>query len=200
MDVLKKVTLLVTATVAIVLVVGWSVHLFGFRSFISAVVVNWVVVCWIATASLILNFSLPSSYYETKSFEAGQLYERLGVRFCKKLLRRGPLRILSPKLRIPNPIVVESLRELEYEMRRAETIHVVAFIVMMFVAGYGAVRGWLDALSWMLLFNVLLNIYPMMLQRHNRMKLQRLIGSINGKAIGVSVTQHRVIGSVSGER
>jgi len=65
MDVLKKVTLLVTATVAIVLMVGWSVHMFGFRSLITAFVVNWFVVCWIATASLSLNFSLPSSYYET---------------------------------------------------------------------------------------------------------------------------------------
>jgi len=141
-------------------------------------VVNWFVVCWIATASLILNFSLPSSYYETKSFEAGQLYERLGVRFCKKLLKRGPLRILSPKLRIPNRIALESLRELENQMRKAETFHIVAFSVMMFVAGYAAVRGWLGALAWMVLFNGLFNIYPTMLQRYNRMKLQRLIGSI----------------------
>ena len=41
--------------------------------------------------------------------------------------------------------------------------------------GYVAVNGWLDALIWILLFDVLINIYPIILQRYNCIKLQELI-------------------------
>lgn len=68
-----------------------------------------------------------------------------------------------------------ALRNLEYEMRNAETIHALPFGLMLFVAGYAAVKGWLGSAIWILLFNVPFNVYSTMLQRNNRIELRKLM-------------------------
>ena len=176
MEIYKNLVLFVLATVAAIFLIGLSLASFGLRSPVSALVVNWLVVCWIASGSLVIRFSLPSTYYDPRPFErAGQVYERAGIRLFKKLLRRGPLRILSPKLRFPKQVTIEALRDLENEMRKAETIHAVVFLLMLLMAGCTAARGWPDGVTWILLFNILINGYPIMLQRYNRIKLQELM-------------------------
>jgi len=181
MEILKKLTLLMMATIAAIFFIAWSLDSFGFRSPISALVVNWMVLSWISTVTLVAHLSLPSAYYDTKPFErTGQLYERVGIRLVKKLLRRGPLRILSPTLQFPKEKTVAALRNLENEMRKAETAHTLTFILMLMWVGYVAVNGWLDAVLWILLFNVLINVYPIMLQRYNRIGLRELICKQDG--------------------
>ena len=176
MEILKKLALFMAATIAAIVLIAWSLDSFGFRSPISALLVNWMVLSWTATETLLAHLSFPSAYYDTKPFErTGQLYERIGIRLVKKLLRRGPLRILSPTLQFPKEKTVSALRNLENEMRKAETAHALTFILMLWVVGYAAVKGWLDAVIWMLLFDVLINVYPIMLQRYNRIKLQEFI-------------------------
>lgn len=169
------------ATIAAIFCIAWSVDSFGFRSPISVLVVSWMVLTWIATVTLLAHLSLPSAYYDTRPFErTGQLYERVGIRLAKKLLRRGPLSVLSPTLRMPKEKTVSALRNLDNEMRKAETAHALTFILMLFLVGYAAVNGWLDTMLWLLLLNILINGYPIMLQRYNRIKLQELIGKQEG--------------------
>ena len=60
-------------------------------------------------------------------------------------------------------------------MCKAETGHAVIFIVMLLFISYALLRGWFDAVGWMLAFNVIINGYPVMLQRYNRIKLHELI-------------------------
>jgi hypothetical protein len=38
--------------------------------------------------------------------------------------------------------------------------------------------GWIDAALWILLFNIVFNGYPVMLQRYNRLRLQRLTAKV----------------------
>lgn len=59
-------------------------------------------------------------------------------------------------------------------MRSAETNHVMMFLVVMLVIAHAIVRGWWDAATWTLLFNILINGYPVMLQRYNRGRLTSL--------------------------
>ncbi len=181
MEILKKLMLFMAATIAAIFLIAWSLVSFGFRSPISAWVVNWFVLSWIATVTLVTHLSFRSAYYDTRPFErTGQFYERVGIHLVKKLLRRGPLRILSPTLRFPKEKTVSALRNLENEMRKAETAHTLTFIFMLLFVGYAAVNGWLDAVMWMLLFNILINPYPIMLQRYNRIKLEELIREQDG--------------------
>ena len=53
-------------------------------------------------------------------------------------------------------------------MREPETAHVWLFVMMLAVVIHALVRGWWAAAGWTMLFNVVLNAYPVMLQRYNR--------------------------------
>lgn len=119
---------------------------------------------------------MPQGYYSINRLErTGWLYERLGVRLFKRLVRRGPLALLSPALRFPKDRTPASLHHLEDEMRKAEASHVYIFVLMLVFISAALLRGWFDAAGWMLAFNVIINSYPVMLQRYNRIKLQALI-------------------------
>ena len=184
MHALQKVVLLIAATVVAIFLVVWTFDAFGFASPISALLINWLAMSWVAIVGQVVNFSIASKYYDIKLFEkTGKVYERLGIRLFKKMVRRGPFSIFSPPLRFPETKTVPALRNLEREMRKAETGHLLIFILMLLLAGYAWLNGWLDAVVWMSLFNLLFNVYPIMLQRYNRIKLHELVRQHNqGKA------------------
>ncbi len=176
MEIFKRLFLLVGATVAVILLGVWSFDSFGFRSPLFALLVNWLVMSWIAIVGQVAHFSFAASYYKPRPFErTGQIYERVGIRLFKSLVRRGPLAVFSPTLRFPTEKTVAALRALDDKMRQAETGHALIFVLMLLFAGYALISGWLDAVVWLLLFNILINGYPIMLQRYNRIKLQELI-------------------------
>jgi len=176
METLKKLLLFTVATVAAISLVLWTGSSFGFRSPVSAFLVNWLAISWMAVIGQVVHLSFAPGYYRVKPFErTGQVYERLGIRLFKKLVRRGPLSIFSPTLRFPKEKTVSALQGLLNEMRKTETGHALIFVLVLFFVGYMLLEGWLDAVAWMLLFNILINGYPIMLQRYNRIKLQELI-------------------------
>jgi Glycosyl-4,4'-diaponeurosporenoate acyltransferase len=176
MEILKKLTLFIVSSSAAIFFIAWTLGSFGFHNPISALVVNWFVLAWLATITLVTPLALPATYYVTRPFErTGQCYERLGIRRVRKFLRRGPLSILSPTLRLPKERTVSALRNVENQMRKAETAHMLTFSIMLLLAGYATVNGCLDAVLWLLFFDILINVYPIMLQRYNRTKVQELI-------------------------
>jgi hypothetical protein len=87
---------------------------------------------------------------------------------AKRLLRRGPLAVFNPDLHLPAERTPENLDHLDQRMRDAEASHFILFVAMLGVVAHAVVRGWWGAAGWTLLFDVLLNGYPVMLQRYNR--------------------------------
>jgi hypothetical protein len=176
MEILKRLILFTIATIVAIFLLVWSLDSFGFQSPVFAFLVNWLVMSWVAVNGQVVHLSFAPSYYDIKPFEqTGQVYERLGIRLFKRLVRRGPLSMFSPTLRFPKDKTIPALRTLETEMRKAETGHVLIFVVMLLFVCYALLQGWLDAVAWMLLFDILINGYPIMLQRYNRIKLQELV-------------------------
>jgi len=176
MEAFKKLALLVVATVAAALLIIWLLDAFGFSSPVSALLVNWLAMSWVAIVGQAVHFSFPARYYDIQAFErTGRVYERLGIRLFKTLVRRGPLAVFSPTLRFPKEKTIPALQQLDHEMRQAETGHVFIFVAMLLFSGYALLQGQLGAVGWMLVFNVMINGYPIMLQRYNRIKLQELI-------------------------
>jgi len=176
MDALKKLALFTVATVAAIILVLWTVDSFGFNSPVSAFLINWLAMSWMAVIGQVANLLFAPRYYEAKPFErAGRVYECLGIRLFKKLVRRGPLAVFSPTLRFPKEKTASALQGLENEMRKAETGHALIFVLVLLFAGYMLLKGWPDAVVWTLLFNIVINGYPIMLQRYNRIKLQEFI-------------------------
>ena len=137
---------------------------------------NMFVMVWVVVIVGVwqLHLSLGARYYHIRDCEkSGHIYERLGIRLLKKLLRRGPLSILNPELRLSEGR--SALSKLDQKMRGAETGHVVVFVTMLTITAYPLLQGWWKATAWWLLFNVLINIYPVMLQRYNRARLELLV-------------------------
>jgi hypothetical protein len=176
MNFFKKLLLFSIATLVIGYLILWSFDAFGPHNPFFAFLLNWLTMSWVAVVGESMPLALPASYYSIKAFErTGRMYEYLGIRLFKKLVRRGPLSVFSPKLRLPKEKTVSALEQLEREMRKAETSHLLLFVVMVLFSVYALLRGWPDAAGWIMVFNILINGYPVMLQRYNRIKLTELI-------------------------
>jgi hypothetical protein len=135
----------------------------------------WLIMCWVSLVLRAFPLRLPAVYYNLMPGERdGRRYEKAGVLVAKRVLRRGPMQVFNPKLRLPTVRDAKSLARLDAAMRSAETNHVVMFLVVVLVIARAIVRGWWDAAAWTLLFNILINGYPVMLQRYNRGRLTSL--------------------------
>ena len=173
-----KPFILLTLTSGIaILCLGWVMGNFEFSSPLFAFLVNWLVMSWVAISGQIVPFPLPpEAYYAEKPFEkAGWVYEIVGVRIFKSIVRRPPFTLLSPTLKIPAEKTTSSLQGLQKEMKKAEAGHLFVFFLVLTPALYALLTAQYLGGIWLLFFNVLFNGYPVMLQRYNRIKLQELI-------------------------
>lgn len=168
-----KSLLAVPATVLAVAVLILSFRALGPSSAAFAFVAVWVPMTWLGTVSHLHPLRMPARFHELRAFERDpRWYELVGVRFVKRLLRRGPLAVFNPGLHLPAERSRQRLAELEQEMKTAEASHFVLLVATLAVVINAAVRGWWLAAGLTLMFDVLINGYPVMLQRYNRILLR----------------------------
>ncbi len=147
----------------------WAARAFGGRGPIFAFLVVWIPLAWFPTVGLVWRISLPAGWYALRPRErAGKVYERVGVRVAKRALRRGPLSVFSRSMRLPANATRQDKAALMSQMENAETSHVLAFLVGCVAAMGTAIAGAWSTAGLVLLFNCLVNVYPVMLQRYNR--------------------------------
>jgi Glycosyl-4,4'-diaponeurosporenoate acyltransferase len=169
--------LVATATAVAVVVLIWSLRFFGADSVWFAFFVVWVPMTWLGTISRVITPRVPAGYLELRPFERdGRLYEMLGVGVAKRLLRRGPMAAFNPGLHLPSDPTPERIAVLDQRMRAAEASHAILAVLTMVIVAYMAVRGWWMVAGCTLLFDVLMNGYPVMLQRYNRARLAARFG------------------------
>ena len=162
----------IAATVALALVMWWAARTLDPRGPWFALVVVWAPMTALGTVSHVTPVRLPDRFHRLRPFEIdGRLYELLGVRVAKRLLRRGPVTWFNPGLHLPPSRDAESLARLDSAMRNAEASHAVLFVAVLPVVVHALLREWWAAAAWTLAFDVLLNGYPVMLQRYNRSRL-----------------------------
>jgi hypothetical protein len=158
----------VVLVVALVAAARWLGPASGWFAF----VVVWWPMVWVGTMSRLVQLRLPERHHALRSFEhGGRVYERVGVRVAKAALRRGLLARFNPDLHLPAERTPSQLAHLAQRMRDAEASHAVLFVLTLPVAGHALLRGWWGAAVLTLVFDVVMNGYPMMLQRYNRARL-----------------------------
>ena len=178
----RKAVLVAGVTVSMAALMAWALRVFGARSVWFALVVVLLPLAWFALLGRILVLRrpvlrLPARVHALRAAERdGRVYELLGVRVAKWLLRRGPLAVGAPDLHLPAKPTPANLAVLDQRMQQAEAIHEILLVVTLAVAVNAAVRGWWAAAGWLLLFNVVFNGYPAMLQRYNRARLAQRFG------------------------
>lgn len=157
------------ATLLAAALLVWAYRAFGPSSAAFAFLVVWAPMAWLGTVSRAVQPRLSDSYHRLRAFERdGRLYERLGVRVVKRLLRRGPFAVFNPDLRLPAERSPERIAHLDQRMRDAEASHAILLVATLGVVVRAAAQGWWTAAVLTLLFDVLMNGYPVMLQRYNR--------------------------------
>jgi hypothetical protein len=169
-----KVVVPVGAAAALGLVLWWAVTSLDPDGLWFAVVVVWAPMTALGTVSHVLPPRMPDRWHRLHAFEFdGRIYEGLGVRTAKRLARRGPIAWWNPGMHLPPERDAASLRRLEARMRAAEASHVVLFAVGFVTAVVLAGSGRWSGAGWVIVLDVLLNGYPVMLQRYNRAWLVR---------------------------
>ena len=166
-------------TISFSVLVAWCIRSFG-RSVVFAFVINWILMAWAIMLGRILQSAegawdglstqLPASYYATRSFEEdGRLYDYLGMRWYRRLLR--------PMLWSVKPTRLRSDSDARETMIRAtynpEAGHLLIFIVIIGITFWALASGWWASVAWLLFFNLLHNVYPILSMREVRARLNR---------------------------
>ena len=120
------------------------------------------------------ELSVPYCYWRIRAFEdEGCLYSKVGIGAFKKLLVLLGFDLCNLHVRFSGRR--SGLRNLSQGMRQAETNHVISFLVLLLTLIYALTRNWYAVAGWLAAVNVIANAYPVMLQRHNRARLELLL-------------------------
>jgi hypothetical protein len=119
-------------------------------------------------------------WFRPKPFETEQLYVRLGARVLKRYVPTGGdlvmkwLRRHNHEYRLISPSV-ESLRRFERLTRVAEAVHLIGALAGALLAARRFRAGSLSrvALASASVLNLTLGLWPVVLQRYNRLRLYR---------------------------
>ncbi|MDJ1505920.1 hypothetical protein [Xanthocytophaga agilis] len=102
------------------------------------------------------------------------LYKSFGVNFFRKLLRWVGWEKLNKK---SNPIEknTKTLMQLHYRTKQSELGHSIIFGIVLGFTIFVAVKFGVFKPVWLFILNILLNLYPILLQRYNRPRIERAI-------------------------
>jgi hypothetical protein len=136
---------------------------------------------WWSLGSLLASHAitfLPQSWYSVRRFEAsGRIYEVLGVKAIRALVSNGDLINRFVRRRFPDYRVhafAGRIEKVSKDGRRNELSHLVSFGGGIVVAVYAWRIGWTDWAAWLTLTNLLANLYPVLVQRYTRSRLEQI--------------------------
>jgi hypothetical protein len=121
-------------------------------------------------------------WFRPKRFESERLYERLGALLVKRYVPTGGdlvmrrLRRHHPGRRLATSNLT-SLCQLERRTRLAELIHLIGFVGFTVLAASKVATGSLTPFGFAVAsaLNLILGLWPAVLQRYNRLRLYRAI-------------------------
>lgn len=171
---LKRVKILLIVCLAPV-TISLMLHYMDITSGAFSIALNFALMFWFSVLETQLNPSLDASYFNSQPFEKqGKLYRMLGVEWYRAILVKSGWERLRQQ-GMPVRKSLSDIRAYERGTRVAEAGHLVVGVIVLIVNiyvffAYSALAG-----RWLLLFNLLLNIYPVLLQRYTRPRLRQVI-------------------------
>ena len=173
---ISKWLIVIATTILIAALNVWFYHSFFLKkTFLFSWVLNFALFIWISVAESQLNPALKSAWYNSKPFEdKGRLYIKFGINLFRKFL----VLIGWEKLtKATNPVKndIEALQKYERATRTSEFNHIVVGLIVLAVTIYISLAHGIEKTVWMIVLNILLNLYPVMLQRFNRPRLRAML-------------------------
>lgn len=122
---------------------------------------------------------LPPSYYRVHAFEqSGRLYEALGVRLFRYFVPDGDLANRWRRRREPGFRIITNRRLAEAFVRRtelSEKSHLMLLLMGILSSVFALRIGWQGWAVYLGVGNVLVNLYPVLLQRYTRTRLRTVV-------------------------
>lgn len=172
---MKKILIQVLLSLA---AIGSTVLLMNFmrvHSLAFAWALNFLWMFWVFIYMETQISELTSSYYTSKTWERkGQYYEYFGIHLFRKLLVLIGWEKLNKK---SNPIEksAKALQHNLFNTKKAEIGHLIIFLIVLLVSVIVIATSGLQSAMWLIVFNILLNLYPVLLQRYNRPRIERAL-------------------------
>ena len=147
----------------------------GFGSWAFAVWGHLLLLVWAVLFYRLTGWQPPRAWLRPARWECrGELYRWLGVPIVRRALASRLWRRFNPDFQFSERGKA-ALRQMECAMVRAETGHFLAGMAsLLFTAGIGMHTP--EALWRLLTVNVLVNGYPIAVQRYNRARVWRVLG------------------------
>ncbi len=172
---MRKVLILIFIAIITIALIYALIHYIGVQGFLFAWSLNFMLMACVFAFTETLKSQLTSSYYLEKAWEQkGKIYESFGINLFRKLLVWIGWEKLNKKA---NPIEknTKALMHLHYRTKQSELGHILVFIIVFGFTIYSVFKfGVLQSL-WLLILNILLNFYPILLQRYNRPRIGRAL-------------------------
>ena len=176
----ESIFLIVIILFTVALTVGITYYI-GVKGFLFAWILNFILMLCILMFTETLKSNFKSNYFKEKVWEkGGKIYEKLGINIFRKLLVLIGWEKLNKKA---NPVKndIDALTILAYRTKQSELGHIIIFfIVLGFTICVSIEYNFAESL-WLILLNIILNVYPILLQRYNRPRLYRALKLINHK-------------------
>ena len=131
----------------------------------------WFAAAFAGGAAMLI---LPGGWYRPRAFEA-RLYRALRVPAFRRFATNGDAIVLAVRRRFPDFTVYRGdLDQLLRNTRLGEWSHLALFVFGLVTTLYVVVIGWYAWAVWTAATNVIGNLYPVLLQRYTRARLDRL--------------------------
>jgi hypothetical protein len=151
----------------------------GLHSFVFAWVLNFMLMIGALYITQTFKPKLESTYFNSKKWETdGKVYKWFGIHGFRKVLVWVGWEKLN---KASNPVEknLDALKHLEYSTRQSEFGHLIIFFIVLFLTIFVGFYYGLEQSLWLIILNVILNAYPIGVQRFNRPRLQKAIKKIN---------------------
>jgi hypothetical protein len=172
---MRKTLILVLIVVITFCLIGALVYYIKIDSFSFAWSLNFLLMMAALSFTETLKSELNSSYYDEKQWERkGKVYEALGINFFRKILVWIGWEKLNKKA---NPVKkdIAALHHLHHQTKKSELGHLIIVLIVFGFNLFVAFKFGVLSSLWLLALNVLLNLYPIFLQRYNRPRIVRAI-------------------------
>lgn len=172
---MKKTFTLISILIAAIGSVYALIHFMKMDSFPFAWALNFILMLWVFAFTETLKSQHTSNYYNEKKWErSGKIYEYFGVNFFRKILVWTGWEKLNKK---SNPIEknTQALVKMHLQTKKSELGHFIILMIVFGVTVFVAFNFGVIKALWLFLLNILLNLYPVLLQRYNRPRLERAI-------------------------
>lgn len=147
---------------------------------ISIAFISWIV--GMILNALIKNQPFYNNISNLNFIKSKTLNKRIGIGVFKWIVKNSFFKYFNQKIKLNNKIEKTDLKNIRMEMTIAEISHLIGFIFVTVIALYKSVSiNYLFGLTIMIV-NILMNLYPSLLQQENKRRIDRLIEIVVNKA------------------